>query len=403
MAPALAIADGTAIARRAEGRRLSVLGATGSVGRSTLDLVRREPGRWSVVALAAGSDAAGLAEAAVAVGAAVAVVADPAAYRDLAARLAGTGIAAAAGPAAVVEAAAMPTDVVVSAIVGAAGLAPSLAALSATRVLALANKETLVAAGACVMAEAARRGVAVLPVDSEHNAVFQVLESEAGREIAEIILTASGGPFRTLSAAELERVTPAMALRHPNWSMGRKITVDSATLMNKGLELIEARHLFAVGPDRLGVLVHPQSVVHGLVRYTDGSLLAELGSPDMRTPIGYCLAWPERRPTPVKPLDLAALGTITFEAPDRARFPCLAVAEAAMRRGAGAPCVLNAANEVAVEAFLAGRIGFTRIAAVVEEALSWADGTGMMAEPASLDDALALDAAARGRAAELLG
>jgi len=303
----------------------------------------------------------------------------------------------------VVEAARRPTDMVVSAIVGAAGLAPSLAALSATRTLALANKETLVTAGVCFMAEAARRGVTVLPVDSEHNAIFQVLERHAEREVAEIVLTASGGPFRTLSAEAIAAATPAMALRHPNWSMGRKITIDSATLMNKGLELIEADHLFAVGPDRLSVLVHPQSVVHGMVRYTDGSILAELGSPDMRTPIGYCLAWPERRPTPVKPLDLAALGTLTFEAPDRGRFPCLALAEAAMRRGDGAPSVLNAANEIAVEAFLDGRIGFMGIPGLVERTLSWAEGAGMMREPASLGEALDLDAASRGRAAAFIG
>lgn len=383
--------------------RLSVLGATGSVGGSTLDLVAREPERFHVVALTAATNAAALAAAARAVRAEVAVVADPAARADLADRLAGTGIAAAAGPEAVVEAARRPTDMVVSAIVGAAGLAPSLAALSATRTLALANKETLVTAGVCFMAEAARRGVTVLPVDSEHNAIFQVLERHAEREVAEIVLTASGGPFRTLTAEAIAAATPAMALRHPNWSMGRKITIDSATLMNKGLELIEADHLFAVGPDRLSVLVHPQSVVHGMVRYTDGSILAELGSPDMRTPIGYCLAWPERRPTPVKPLDLAALGTLTFEAPDRARFPCLALAEAAMRRGDGAPSVLNAANEIAVEAFLDGRIGFMGIPGLVERTLSWAEGAGMMREPASLGEALDLDAASRGRAAAFIG
>ncbi len=380
-------------------RRISILGATGSVGASTLDLVAREPDRYEVVALTAGRNAADLAEAARRLKAEIAVVADPACKAELADRLAGTGIAVAAGRDAVIEAAGRPTDLLVSAIVGAAGLAPSLAALAGTRVLALANKETLVTAGTYFMAEAARRGVTILPVDSEHNAIFQVLEADQTREVAEIILTASGGPFRALPADAFASITPAMALKHPNWSMGRKITIDSATLMNKGLELIEANHLFPVGPDRLSVLVHPQSVVHGLVRYSDGSVLAELGSPDMRTPIGYCLAWPERRPTPVRPLDLAAVGSVTFEQPDRSRFPCLALAEAAMRRGQGAPSVLNAANEIAVEAFLAERIAFTRIAAVVEETLSWAEGTGMMAEPASLADAEALDAAARAHAA----
>jgi 1-deoxy-D-xylulose-5-phosphate reductoisomerase len=403
MAPsATARQDQSAAAPRADARiRLSVLGATGSIGSSTLDLVRREPERYRVVALTAASNAAALAEAALSVGAEAAVISDPAAYGELRARLAGSGIESAAGPPAIVEAARRPADVVISAIVGAAGLAPSLAALDGARVLALANKETLVAAGTFFMAEAAARGVRVLPVDSEHNAIFQVLEADQHREVAEIILTASGGPFRTLPVEKMSAVTPAMALKHPNWSMGRKITIDSATLMNKGLELIEAAHLFPVSSDRLSVLVHPQSVVHGLVRYTDGSLLAELGSPDMRTPIGYCLHWPHRRATPVRPLDLAALGTLTFEAPDRGRFPCLALAEAAMRRGAGAPCVLNAANEVAVDAFLAGRLSFPGIAAVVEDTLSRAERAGMMREPASLDDAVSLDGAARRCAAEL--
>lgn len=383
-------------------RRISVLGATGSVGANTLDLVAREPDRFEVVALTASRNAAALAELALRLQAEVAVVADSAAYPELAERLAGSGTVAAGGPDAVIEAAQRPTDIVVSAIVGAAGLAPSVAALGATRIMALANKETLVTAGTHVMAEAARQNVVVLPVDSEHNAIFQVLETRHTGEIAEIILTASGGPFRTLPAEAFPAITPAMALKHPNWSMGRKITIDSATLMNKGLELIEANHLFPVGPDKLSVLVHPQSVVHGMVRYTDGSVLAELGAPDMRTPIGFCLAWPRRRPTPVRPLDLAAIGTVTFEAPDRGRFPCLPLAEAAMRRASGAPCVLNAANEVAVEAFLDGRLGFTRIAAVIEETLSWAEGAGMMTEPGSLAEAQALDQAARDRARTLV-
>lgn len=376
-------------------QRISVLGATGSVGGSTLDLIARDPDRYQVVALTAQSNAAALAEWAVKVGAAVAVVSDPAAYADLAARLHGTGIEAAAGPAAVIEAAARPADLTVSAIVGAAGLAPSLAALEAASAVALANKETLVCAGRLYMREALRRGARILPVDSEHNAIFQVLEADNVREVAEIILTASGGPFRTVSRADMADVTPERALKHPNWTMGRKISIDSATLMNKGLELIEAHHLFPVTPDQLKVVVHPQSAVHGLVRYTDGSLLAELGSADMRTPIAYCLAWPERRPAPVAPLDLVALGTLTFEAPDRTRFPCLALAEAALRDGAGAPCVLNAANEIAVEAFLDRRIGFLDIAAVVAETLSRASRAGMMREPAALDEAYALDSEGR--------
>jgi 1-deoxy-D-xylulose-5-phosphate reductoisomerase len=371
--------------------RVTILGSTGSVGRSAIDVISREPDRYAVEALVSGADTETLAGQARAVGARLAVVCDPERYRDLADRLAGTGIAAAAGPEAVVEAAGRPCEIVLSAIVGAAGLAPSVAALSGARTVALANKETLVCAGGLFTAAAAARGVRVLPVDSEHNAIFQVLEQSNIDEVSEIILTASGGPFRTFDARALAGVTPEQALRHPNWSMGRKITIDSATLMNKGLELIEAHHLFSVAPDRLGVVVHPQSVVHGLVRYTDGSLLAELGAPDMRTPIAYCLAWPQRRPAPVKPLDLVALGTMTFEAPDRERFPCLALAEAAMARGSGAPCVLNAANEIAVAAFLDGRIGFTDIARVVEESIAAADRSGDLVDPATLEAAAALD------------
>lgn len=376
-------------------RRISVFGATGSIGSATLDLVRREPERWSVVALTANAQAAPLAEAALAVGAEVAVVADPDAYGELKTLLSGSRCEAAAGPEAVLSAAARPTDIVVSAIVGVAGLAPSLAMLGATRNLALANKETLVAAGSLFMDEARRLGTRILPVDSEHNAIFQVLEENQDQAVAEIVLTASGGPFRTLDADAMARVTVDQALKHPNWTMGRKVTIDSATLMNKGLELIEAHHLFGVGPERLGVLVHPQSVVHGMVRYTDGSLLAQLGAPDMRTPIGYCLSYPDRRATPVVPLDLARLGTLTFEAPDRARFPCLALAEAAMADGGGAPCVLNAANEIAVEAFLDRKVGYTDIPRIVERALSRLASGGMMQAPRSLADVSDLDDAAR--------
>lgn len=376
-------------------RRLSVLGATGSIGLNTLDLVSAEPGRFTIEALTAGRNARELAELAIRFSARVAVVADPAAYAELRDRLAGTGIEAAAGAKAVAAAAARPTDIVVSAIVGFAGLAPSLAALGATQILALANKETLVSAGPLFLAEAKRAGTRILPVDSEHNAIFQVFETINADSVSEVIITASGGPFLRTPKSELAAVSRDMALKHPNWSMGPKITIDSATLMNKGLELIEAYRLYPVSVDQLSVLVHPQSVVHGLVRYKDGSLLAELGVPDMRTPIGYCLAWPERRPTTVKPLDLSVVGTVTFEAPDRDRFPCLPLAEAAMRRGEGAPCVLNAANEVAVEAFLAGRIGFLDIARVVEATLGKIDGEGGLKEPESLAMATELDGWAR--------
>lgn len=376
-------------------RRLSILGATGSIGLNVLDLVAAEPGRFEIEALTAGRNARELAALAIRFSARTAVVADPDAYGELRECLVGTGIEAAAGPEAVSAAAARPTDIVVSAIVGFAGLAPSLAALGATQILALANKETLVSAGPLFLETARHAGTCVLPVDSEHNAIFQVFEAGNADNISEVIITASGGPFLRTPKSELASVTRDMALKHPNWSMGPKITIDSATLMNKGLELIEAYRLYPVSVDQLSVLVHPQSVVHGLVRYKDGSLLAELGVPDMRTPIGYCLAWPRRRPTAVKPLDLASVGTMTFEAPDRDRFPCLPLAEAAMRRGEGAPCVLNAANEIAVEAFLAGRIGFLDIPRVVEASLARIDGEGGLAEPASLAAATDLDGWAR--------
>ncbi|MCM5559022.1 1-deoxy-D-xylulose-5-phosphate reductoisomerase [Pleomorphomonas sp. JP5] len=376
-------------------RRLSILGATGSIGLNVLDLVAAEPGRFAVEALTAGRNARELAALAIRFSARIAVVADPSAYAELREHLVGTGIEAAAGADAVAAAAARSTDILVSAIVGFAGLAPSLAALGATRTLALANKETLVSAGPLFLATAQREGTRILPVDSEHNAIFQVFETDNAANVSEVIITASGGPFLRTPKQELAAATRDMALKHPKWSMGPKITIDSATLMNKGLELIEAYRLYPVSVDQLSVLVHPQSVVHGLVRYRDGSLLAELGVPDMRTPIGYCLSWPERRPTTVKPLDLATIGTLTFEAPDRDRFPCLPLAEAAMRRGDGAPCVLNAANEVAVEAFLAGRIGFLDIARVVEATLAKIDTEGGLSEPSSLAAATELDGWAR--------
>jgi 1-deoxy-D-xylulose-5-phosphate reductoisomerase len=375
--------------------RISVLGATGSVGASTLALIAADPDRFEVEALTAATNVDKLAELARRFGARLAVVADPRLGPALAERLAGTGVATAAGPEAVIEAASRPVDMVVSAIVGAAGLAPSIAAAENARAVALANKETLVSAGHLFMSTAAACNTTVLPVDSEHNAIFQVFEADNADEVAEVIITASGGPFLRTPAGELAHVTREAALKHPKWVMGPKITIDSATLMNKGLEIIEAYHLYPMRHDQLSVLVHPQSVVHGLVRYTDGSLLAELGVPDMRTPIAQCLAWPERKPTGVRPLDLAEIGTLTFEKPDRVRFRCLAVAEAALARGEGATCVLNAANEIAVEAFLAGRLGFLDIAAVVEETLSLAEGHGLYVEPGSLAAAHELDGEAR--------
>jgi 1-deoxy-D-xylulose-5-phosphate reductoisomerase len=383
-------------ARRCGVKRLTILGATGSVGASTLDLVARNPDRFQVEALTAGRDWARLAALSKGCGAKLAVVADAAAYAPLAEALAGSGIEAAAGPHALVEAARRPADLVVAAIVGAAGLAPTLSALEAGISVALANKEALVCAGGLMTRAAARTGAALLPVDSEHNAIFQVLE--ARERVRRIVLTASGGPFRERSLAEMAAMTPAQAVRHPTWSMGAKISVDSATLMNKGLELIEAYHLFGVRPDQLDVLVHPQSLVHGIVEYVDGSLLAQMGPADMRVPIAHALAWPERIETPVSRLDLAAVGRLDFEAPDRARFPALALAEAALAAGGCRPCVLNAANEVAVAAFLAGGIGFLDIAAVVEATLAALPA----ACPETLEDVDGVDAGARRRAQQFV-
>jgi 1-deoxy-D-xylulose-5-phosphate reductoisomerase len=349
-------------------KRIAVLGATGSVGASTLDLVARNPERFRAAVLTAGRDWKRLAELAIAHGADAAVVADEAAYADLKAALSGTGIAVSAGAAALVEAAQRPSELVVAAIVGAAGLPPTLAAIEAGIPVALANKEALVCAGNLMTAAAARTGATLLPIDSEHNAIFQVLE--ARERVRRIVLTASGGPFRTWSREEMARVTPAEAVKHPTWSMGAKISVDSATLMNKGLELIEAYHLFGLRPDQLDVLVHPQSLVHGLVEYVDGSVLAQLGPADMRVPIAHALAWPERIATPAERLDLARIGRLEFEEADRTRFPALALAEAALADGQCRPCVLNAANEVAVAAFLDGRIPFLAIADIVGETLA---------------------------------
>ncbi len=372
-------------------RSITVLGATGSVGVSTLDLLLRAPDAWHVEALTANTDYAGLAAAAKAVNAKLAVVADESAYAALKEALAGTGIEAAAGKTALCDAAKRPADIVLSAIVGAAGLPPTLAAVERGATLAIANKETLVCAGGVVRAAAAKSGAVLLPVDSEHNAIFQVFDHAHPERVTRIIVTASGGPFRRSTTAEMRDVTPAQACAHPVWSMGAKISVDSATLMNKGLELIEAHHLFPVTPEQLEVIVHPQSVVHSFVEYIDGSMLAQLGSPDMRTPIAYCLAWPERMASPSARLDLAAVATLTFEAPDHDRFPALGLAVAALKAGGSAPAVLNAANEVAVAGFLAGAIGFLDIAAVVAETLDRV----ATAPVASLDEVIAVDGAAR--------
>ena len=382
------------------GRSVTVLGSTGSIGRSTLSLLEAAPeGAFAVEALVAGRDVATLAAQARAHRARLAVVADPASGPALAEALAGSGIATACGPAAVIEAAARPADWTMAAIVGAVGLRSTLAALSRGGTLALANKDSLVCAGGIVLEAAAARGATLLPVDSEHNAIFQALMARGEDGFAgveKIILTASGGPFREATLAQMAQATPEQAVRHPVWSMGAKISVDSATMFNKGLELIEAARLFPLPAERIEVLVHPQSAVHGLVQFSDGSLIAQMGTPDMRTPIAHCLAWPARMAAGVERLDLAALGRLEFSAPDPARFPALRLARTALAAEGGAPCVLNAANEVAVALFLARRLGFLDIAAVVEETL---DLLGH--EPASdLDTVLALDAAARTRAAE---
>ncbi|HQF30149.1 MAG TPA: 1-deoxy-D-xylulose-5-phosphate reductoisomerase [Hyphomicrobiales bacterium] len=350
----------------------------------------------------ANRNAADLAAEAIALGARRAVVADPAAYGELKERLAGTGIEAAAGADALVDVAAEDVDLVVAGIIGAAGLPPAMAAIEAGNAIALANKESLVCAGGLFMERARARQATVLPVDSEHNAIFQVFEADRADRIEKVILTASGGPFRTFSRERMASVTPAEALNHPNWKMGAKITVDSSTLMNKGFEVIEAYHLFPIEADQLDVLVHPQSIVHGLVAYSDGSVLAQLGSPDMRTPISYCLNWPARGPAPSARLDLAAIGQLTFEAPDMERFPALGLALAALRRGTAATNVLNAANEIAVAAFLAGRLPYFGIPALCEATLSALEGEGVPAELASLADVLALDARARAVAGGLL-
>jgi 1-deoxy-D-xylulose-5-phosphate reductoisomerase len=375
------------------------LGVTGSIGASTLDLVRRQPERFEVEALTANSSAQALAEAARDVGAKLAVVSDPSAYEALKAALGGTGIEAAAGPQAVVEAAERPADFVMSAIVGAAGLPPTLAAVRRGAVIGLANKETLVCAGALIEREVAASGATLLPVDSEHNAIFQVLDRDRPEGVEKIVLTASGGPFRTWERAAMARATPEQAVAHPNWSMGAKISVDSATMMNKGLEVIEAAYLFDQPIEKIDVLVHPQSVIHSMVAYIDGSVLAQLGAPDMRTPIAYALAWPARMQAPVERLDLGRIAQLTFEAPDDLRFPALRLAREALAAGAGAPSVLNAANEIAVAAFLERRLGFLGIAEVVEATLERLAGRQIP----DLEAVFALDLEARALAEEALG
>lgn len=383
-------------------RRISVLGATGSIGRSTLDLIERNAQDFEVVALTAQSSTSQLAELAIRHRAKLAVIGDPDAYAELKSLLAGSGVEAAAGPQALEESGYRPAECVVAAIVGAAGIKPTFAAVTQGRRVALANKECLVTAGAVFMDAVTAAGAELLPVDSEHSAAFQAIGGARLEDIERITLTASGGPFRTWDSARIAAATLEEALKHPNWTMGPKITIDSATLMNKGLELIEAFYLFPVGARRLDVVVHPQSIIHCLVAYRDGSVLAQLANPDMRTPIALSLSFPVRMPAPTPPLDLVKLGTLTFEAPDTRRFPALSLARSAMERGGGAPAVLNAANEVAVEAFLSRRIGFLDIAATVATSLDRAERESLTGAPATLTDVLEIDRRARELARDVI-
>lgn len=377
-------------------KTVTILGATGSVGTSTLDLIEREPDRFKVKALTANCDVEKLAAAARRTNAEIAVVADKTCLPALREALRGTNIGVAGGVQAICDVAGDGADLTVGAIVGCAGLRPVMAAVEQGGTVVIANKEPLVSAGELVIDAARHFGATLLPADSEHNAIFQCFDPAQAKHVRRIILTASGGPFRDWSLERMRDVTPQQAVAHPNWTMGAKISVDSATMMNKGLELIEAARLFPVDPDHIEIIVHRQSLVHSLVEYADGSVLAQLGPADMRTPLAYCLAWPERMATPMAPLDLVAVGRLDFEAPDDQRFPALALARRALAAGGGRPAILNAANEVAVAAFLAGKIGFLEIAAIVADTLDCYDPPA----PTTLDDVLAIDSEARTIAGE---
>ena len=372
-------------------RKVAILGATGSVGKSTLDLVERNPDRFEVVTVTAATNAAALADIARRTGAKLAVLADESRLAQLRDLLAGTDCHAAAGETALIDAASADAELVIAAIVGCAGLRPVMAAVDAGKTVALANKEALVTAGHLMTRAAQASGATLLPIDSEHNAIFQCLAGTRREDVSRIVLTASGGPFRTASSDTIAAATPAQACAHPNWSMGAKISVDSATMMNKGLELIEARYLFSLPSERIDVLIHPQSVVHSLVEFVDGSVLAQLGAPDMRIPIAYALAWPERIETPAQRLDLAAIARLDFETPDLDRFPALRLAREALEAGGAAPIVLNAANEVAVAGFLAERLAFPEIARFVGRALDSLD----FSAPQTIEDVLEIDRATR--------
>ena len=383
-------------------RSITLLGATGSVGSSTVDLIKRGGARYRVEAVTAHRNAAALAKLARELNVRFAAIADPAAYQTLKDALSGSGIEAAAGEASVIEAAERPAEWVLAAISGAIGLKSTLTAAKRGATIALANKESLVCAGGLFMRTAAASGATVLPVDSEHNAVFQSLNAGRREDVRRVILTASGGPFRTWSMEQMRAATPEQAVKHPNWSMGQKISIDSATLMNKGLELIEAQHLFALKPSELDVIVHPQSVVHALVEYRDGSFVAQLGAPDMRIPIAHCLGWPERIDGPAPRLDLAQIAALNFEAPDPERFPALAVSRRVLEIGGGAPTVFNAANEVAVACFIERRLSFPGITALVAATLDAAERRGVLVEPQNVEEALAVDHIARSLALDVL-
>ena len=383
-------------------RSVTVLGATGSIGDSTMDLIRGARDRYSVEALTGNSNVQGLAKLAREFDARFVAVADASKLGELKEALAGTRTECGAGESAIIEAAARPADWVMAAVSGAAGLKPALAAVDRGATVALANKECLVCAGDFFMQRAAKAKACILPADSEHNALFQALHAGNREELVRVIITASGGPFRTWKPADIEQATLAQALKHPNWSMGQKITIDSASMMNKGLEVIEASYLFALAPEEIDVLVHPQSIVHGMVEFSDCSVVAQLGAPDMRTPIAHCLGWPDRIKGPAAKLDLAKIGQLTFEAPDFERFPALRIAYEALRTGRGATTVFNAANEVAVAAFIAGKIRFGAIARLVEATIDAWIRSGNLAPLTSADDAIAVDHNARNRAAALL-
>lgn len=372
-------------------RHVTVLGSTGSIGTNTIDLIERRPEAFQIEALTAYQSVDILAEQARRLNARFVAIGDPNKYTDLKLAVSGLDVEIAAGPEGVLEAAARDADWIMAGIVGAAGLGPTLEAVRQGTVVAFANKECLVCAGDLMLEEISRSGAALLPVDSEHNAIFQVFEFDRRESVEKIILTASGGPFRTQSIQKLRDVTPAQAVAHPNWNMGSKISVDSATMMNKGLELIEAYHLFGVPEERIDILVHPQSIIHSMVSYVDGSVLAQLGSPDMRTPISYTLAWPKRMKAPTPRLSLEDITALTFEAPDPVRFPALGLARSVLKTGGAAPTILNAANEEAVAGFLSERLRFLNIPRIVEETLEKIPSTTI----SSIDDVFAVDAEAR--------